>query len=450
MKKQVFKKLSMLILASVMILSAFVSCAPAADPVESTPEETPAESTPESTPEETPKATEPESTEPEISETEPPAVPIKSDFEIYQSNSITPTGTNSMLKSSNGKAVTHTFRGLFKIQEYGELEYKLYFSNNVDSTYGSGSNSYRNMPTKSYKIISAKAGTMTSLKGMGDISNPVEITFGGSNTKDVASKECYWSDAFILTVEEGEFFVFEWTVEYTEIPSTMSEGVITILGPNAAFGNKIMAIDQAPMPALVGADRGNSLRVAFIGDSITMGIGAGSKNYKGWVAQLTEKLGTTVSAWNLAVGYARGDDAANSPAWLEKAKNNDVIVICFGVNDINSGPYNFSGQRNDVQIKNDIANIAKICADAGAEVIICTTPPYTYANSEKVGVWRALVNQLKSLAETEGYKLFDFAAVVGTEADPSIPAYGGHPNAEGCRKVAEAFMAAELIEIPEN
>lgn len=447
MKKQKIKRLSMLILASVMILSAFVSCAPAVEPAESTPEETPVESTPESTPEETPKATEPESTEPEISETEPPAEPIKSDFEIYQSNSITPTACNYALKSG-GKAVKKTFRGLFKIQEYGELEYKFYFSNNVDSTFSNGSHSYRNMPTESYKIHSATVGTTSSPFGTGKISNPKALTFGGSEARDVKGGEMFWSDALTLNVPNGHWLVFEWTVEYTVIAATNSENVALSLFE--CTSGSVTTTDAAPMPALVGADRGNSLRIAFIGDSITMGIGAGSKNYKGWVAQLTEKLGTTVSAWNLAVGYARGDDAANSPAWLEKAKNNDVIVICFGVNDINSGPYKFSGQRNAVQIKNDIAKIAKTCADAGAEVIICTTPPYTYANSEKVGVWRALVNQLKSLAETEGYKLFDFAAVVGTEADPSIPAYGGHPNAEGCRKVAEAFMAAELIEIPEN
>lgn len=449
MKKQVLKKLLMLILALTMSLSALlVSCAPADDPSESTPEESPAESSPN---ESTPKATEPESTpaetEPESSETEPPAEPIKSDFEIYQSNSITPTACNYALKSG-GKAVQKTFRGLFKIQEYGELEYKFYFSNNVDSTFSNGSHSYRNMPTESYKILSATVGTTSSPFGTGKINNPKSLTFGGSGTRDVKGGEMFWSDALTLNVPNGHWMVFEWTVEYTVIAATNSEGVALSLFE--CTGGSVAPTDAAPMPALVGADRGNSLRIAFIGDSITMGIGAGNKNYRGWVAQLTDKMGTGVSAWNLAVGYARGDDAANSPAWLEKAKNNDVIVICFGVNDINSGPYNYSGQRNAVQIKNDIAKIAKTCADAGAEVIICTTPPYTYANSEKVGVWRALTNHLKTLAEEEGYKLFDFAAVVGTEADPSVPAYGGHPNADGCRALAEAFMAAELIEIPEN
>lgn len=451
MKKSTLKKTLTMLLAALLAFTCLVGCDDAVKPSESSTPETSAEEstpmeTPAETPEEAPEST-PEATEPESSETEPEAEPVVSDFEIYQSNSITPTACNYALKS-DGKAVQKTFRGVFKIQEYGELEYKFYFSNNVDSTFSNGSHSYRNMPTESYKILSATVGTSSTQFGTGKINNAKPLTFGGSATRDVAGGEMFWSDALTLNVPKGHWLIFEWTVEYTVIAATNSEGVaLTLLeGTGTTFSNT----NAAPMPSLVGANRGNSLRIAFIGDSITMGIGAGNKNYKGWVAQLTDKMGTTVSAWNLAVGYARGEDAANSPAWLEKAKNNDVIVICFGVNDINSGPYQFSGQRNAVQIKNDIAKIAETCADAGAEVIICTTPPYTYANSEKVGVWRALTNQLKNLAAENGYKLFDFAAVVGTEADPSVPAYGGHPNAEGCLALAEAFLAAGLIEIPEN
>ena len=450
MKVITLKKTITMLLAMILACSFIVGCGGNITPSESTPESTPEESIPESTPEATePESseTEPESTEPESSETEPPVEPLKSDFEIYQSNSITPTACNYALKSG-GKAVTKTFRGLFKIQEYGELEYKFYFSNNVDSTFSNGSHSYRNMPTESYKIISATVGTTSSPFGTGKINNPKALTFGGSVTRDVKGGEMFWSDALTLNIPNGHWLIFEWTVEYTVIAATNSENVALALFE--CTNGSVATTDAAPMPALVGADRGNSIRIAFIGDSITMGIGAGSKNYKGWAAQITERLGTTVSAWNLGVGYARGDDAANSPAWLEKAKNNDVVVICFGVNDINSGPYNFSGQRNATDIKNDIAKIAETCADAGAEIIIFTTPPYTYANSTKVTVWRALVNQLKTLAAEKGYKLFDFAAIVGTEADPSVPAYGGHPNAEGCRIVAEKFIESGLIEIPEN
>lgn len=407
-------------------------------PEESTPEEsTPEESTPESTPEETPEI----SVEP--LETPEEVIPVKSDFEIYTSNSVTPTACNYALKSS--APVKKTFRGLFKVQEYGELDYKFFFSNNVDSTFSNGSHSYRAMKTDPYKIISATVGTTSKALGMGKIDNPKTLTFGGSETRDVESGEMFWSDVLKINVPDNHWIIFEWTVEYTVIAATNSENVALALFE--CSGSTVQATDAAPMPALVGADKGDALRVGFIGDSITMGIGAGTKNYKGWVAQVADMVDDNVSVWNLAVGYARGDDAANSPAWLEKAKNNDIIVINFGVNDINSGPYQYSGQRSATQIKNDIAKIAKTCEEAGAKVVICSTPPYTYANATKVSVWRELVVQLKALADEKGYQFFDFAALVGTAEDPSIPAYGGHPNAEGCKVVAEAFIEEGFLNV---
>ena len=461
MKRLSTKKLVAVALALLMLLpSALAGCAPADEPAESstpsapeTPapaDSTPAESTPEatepeSTPEETPEAT-PESTPEETPEI--PAEPVKSDFEIYQSNSVTPTACNYALKSENGKAVTKTFRGLFKIQEYGELEYKFFFSNNVDSTFSNGSHSYRNMKTNPFKIISAVVSTTSSPFGTSPHKNPVTITFDGKGTRDVEGGEMFWSDAVKLNVPKGHWLIFEWTVEYTVIAATNSEGVALALFENA--GNKVSPVDAAPMPALVGADRGNDLRIAFIGDSITMGIGAGTKNYKGYVAKIAEGLGDNASVWNLALGYARADDAANSPAWVEKAKNNDVLCICFGVNDINSGPYKYSGQRNAVQILNDIKKVAEECSEAGVEIIIFSTPPYTYANSDKVNVWKALVRNLESYAEEKGFKYFDFASLLGSDDDFTKPKYGGHPNATGCAVVADEFLASGLVEVTKD
>ncbi len=369
---------------------------------------------------------------------------VKSDFEIYQSNSITPSACNYALKSADGAPVRATFRGVYKIQQFGELEYKFYFSNNVDSTFSNGSHSYRDMPTEAYKIISAKVGTSSKMTGMGDISNPQTLTFGGNEGRDVAAREMFWSDPITLNVPEGEYLIFEWTVEYTVIAATNSEDSVCFLYEEKK--SRMMVTTSAPMPALIGAKRENALRVAFIGDSITMGIGAGSRDHKFWAAQITELAGTEISFWNLGLGYARADDAANSPAWLEKAKNNDVIVICFGVNDINSGPYQFSGQRSADQILADINTIATTCKEAGCEVIIFSTPPYTYSNSTKISVWRELTEKLKTLAETDGYDFFDFAAILGSPNNPATPAYGGHPNATGCKAVAEAFMASGLLD----
>ena len=287
---------------------------PATDAPESSgeitePEETPADSEPaeETTPEETPDhdeepldtdpASTPEESEaPEASDTEeateptptlpeeePEEKPINY-FEIYQSNSITPSGNNYVLKSSDGKKVTETFRGLFKIQEFGELEYKFYFSNHVDSTFSNGKYSYRNMPTETYNIVSAKVGVVTLIRGQGTIMDEQELTFdGGQKTKTVAPEECYWSDAITIYVEEDLYLAFEWTVEYTLIPATLSENTIYLFDYSTG---SIKEAKAAPMPDLIGCKRDNDIRIGFIGDSITMGVGAGNKTHKFWAAQI--------------------------------------------------------------------------------------------------------------------------------------------------------------------
>ena len=376
--------------------------------------------------------------------TEAPIEIVKTDFEIYQSNSITPSSANYALKSTDGKPVRQTFRGVYKIQEFGTLEYKFYFSNNVDSTFSNGSHSYRNMPTESYKIISASVGTYKTAQGQGTVNDFKTLTFDGKTERDVEARETFWSDAITLTVPNGYYLIFEWTVEYTVIAATNSENASCFLYDCSS--GKSALTQSAPMPALIGAKRDNALRVGFIGDSITMGIGTGVGTHRFWAAKIAEKAGTDISFWNLGVGFARANDAVNSPSWLEKAKNNDLIIICLGVNDIQSGPYNYSGQRSSQQIANDINTIATACKEAGCEVIIFSTPPFTYSSAEKVEVWRSLTVKLKALCEEKGYDFFDFASYLGKADDLATPAYGGHPNAQGCEVVANAFMESGLLE----
>ena len=157
-----------------------------------------------------------------------------------------------------------------------------------------------------------------------------------------------------------------------------------------------------------------------------------------------------MSVWNLGLGYARGDDAANSPSWLYKAKQCDVVGICFGVNDINSGAYQTVDPATKDELIADIAKIAAELEEAGVEVIIFSIPPYTFSSDVKFDIWRESCAALESLAEEKGYAFFDIASYLGKENEPHQPAYGGHPNNIGCTKVAEGFLAANLITIPEE
>ena len=93
-----------------------IACAPAEAPLES------GASTPESSVESTPLPT------PE--EPEKPVDP----FELYQSNIVYGTGNNKMIYSANGTAPeVATYRAVFEVQESGEFDYSLYFSNNTYS-----------------------------------------------------------------------------------------------------------------------------------------------------------------------------------------------------------------------------------------------------------------------------------------------------------------------------
>ncbi len=357
------------------------------------------------------------------------------EFLTYQSNTFVPTGNHSALFSKN--VVTKTFRGVFPVQQYGKLDYCFYFSNNVDSTWSDGSETYRDMPTEQYKILSAAIMTTTN-EQMSNVKKRTQITFDGQKSRTVEAGEMFWCDPVSFTVAEGEYLVFEWKVQYTMIPCTKIKG--TSISFESSTGTSFVpATEGVPMPNMIGANRNKELNMAFIGDSITAGEGAGAFN--GYVAQISKKMGDTASIWNLGLGYARANDVVNSPAWLKKAKTASTVAICFGVNDINSGAYQV-GTRTVKEIVDDIAYIAKQVSDAGAKVVIFSTPPYTYKDQERVQKWRDVVKGLEKLAKENRYSYFDFASCLGSPDDASKPAYGGHPNGDGCTVAANAFMNA--------
>ncbi len=430
--KKIATKLLLFVLALACTLSLLVSCRKEEPPTdEPTDSSTPA---PETTP------------APE----QPPVEP--SDFERYVSNTSAPTGHNSALKSET--PVTESFRATFKVQEHGKFDYKFFFSNHVNSTYASGADSYREMPTQPYVIESAFVGTTHDQWVMRDFDDKQALLFGSQPSRTVAAGETFWSDAISVNVPEGEYLVFEWTVTYTVIPATKISTTMAGMKQTNPSRYQFTATSDIPMPDLIGCDRDAKLRLGFIGDSITMGEFSGATTsdkatYEFWAAKIAEGLGEDVSMWNLGLGYARGDDAANSPSWLYKAKQCDVVGICFGVNDINSGAYQSSDPATKDELIADISKIASELKAAGVDVIIFSTPPYTFGSDAKFDIWRESCAALKTLAEQNGYAFFDMASYLGKENEPHQPAYGGHPNNVGCTKVADGFLAANLIKIPE-
>ena len=437
--KAILKKALIFTLALACVLSALVSC----DKTVPSADEVPNEQT---------------NPTPETPVTEDPKV--LTDFERYVSNTSAATGHNWMLTSES--SVTETFRAIYKVQEAGQFDYKFFFSNNVNSTNNDCPGSYREMPTHPYVIESARVGTTSrdnDTRALKTIGTGQDLSFGGQASRSVEPKECFWSDAISINVPQNQYLIFEWTVTYTAIPAT--EIGTTMRGLKKNANNSMFSETRSvPMPDLIGCDRGVKVRVGFIGDSITMGAFSGATTsskatYEFWAAKVAEGLGNDASVWNLGLGYARGDDAANSESWLYKAKQCDVVGICFGVNDINSGVYGSSNPATAQELVEDVSKIASELEAAGVKVIIFSTPPYTFSSDSKFEIWRQACAGLKELAEQKGYDFFDIAAHLGKEDAPHLPAYGhnpndGHPNNVGCAKVAEAFLAANLIKIPED
>ncbi len=404
-----------------------------------------------------PTNTEPDTTPPEDPTTPPPAdngepEHIPTDFELYPSNILATTSHNTAIYSPAGTMELKTYRCVFTVQEYGEFDYKLFFSNAIDSTQG---NTYRNMPTKEYRIDSAYLGVVTEDTKTATCSNMQRLTFDGSKNKIVAPNERFWSDPITVNVGDGEMLMFEWTVQYEMIPAIVVSPHFhsyTITYDDTGKVKYVMNASSIPTPDLVGCNREVEHRIAFMGDSITQGTGAAID--MGWVAQVAKGLGPNVASWNIGLGGAKADDVKDSPSWIYKASQYDTVVLCFGVNDINTGAYQSPRGQTVQEIYADIREMAKILKDAGCNVVIFTTPPYTYHSADRFVTWDKLCEMEETLAKNYHYGFFDFAEILVAE-DGKSPAYGkspqdGHVNTEGCTLVAEAILRSGVLNKPEK
>ncbi len=349
-------------------------------------------------------------------------------FEKYVSNTYISTSNNKKIAEADNV----TYRAYLPLEAYGEFEYCFYFSNTVDSTWGDGRSIYAGLAGGEYEITSASVGDGGS--GFEDEpENMVAVTFdNGSAGKKVASGETFWSDAVNLNIAEGNLLVWEWTVTGENIPCiNMSD-----LTPCYADG---VYVNEIPLPAMFGCNREVKKTIASLGDSITQGCQTTSHAYKFWAADIAQDLGSDYSFWNLGLGYSRASDISQKGDWLNRAKNADIILVAYGTNDIVSGQNIDSGPSSAEQIEEWVNTAVSELRSAGCEVILFNAPPFDYdQNSEAVRT--AYNEKAVGIAEKNGAKFFDFAACLSDASEPSKAIYGGHPNDEGGRVVADAFL----------
>lgn len=363
----------------------------------------------------------------ESSDTQKPVT----DFTTYVSNTVVSTGNNFYID----KAENVTYRAYLPVEQYGELEYKFFFTNMVDSTYAKGKDAYVGKDGGNYTV----SGATIADGGTGiddEITNRTPVTFGGESTKEVKSDESYWSDPVTMNIPEGHYLVWEWTISGEGIPCNKMASLTSTT--SSTDGENFEYCDEIPLPQLIGAKRNVKHTVAAIGDSITQGCQTETMKYEFWAAKISNQLGNDVSFFNCGLGWARASDASANENWLSRVSQYDTVIVAFGTNDIVSGKY---GEKKSTaeEIESYLDAIVSYLTEKGCDVILFNAPPQDFKETNEA-VRTTLNEKIPSIAEKYGAKYFDFSSLLSTPDEPEKAVYGGHPNGEGGTVVADAFV----------
>ena len=344
----------------------------------------------------------------------------------FVSNSADASG-NQTLFSSDG--APRTGRAAFRITAGGQFDYSFLFSNTVDSTYADGSISRANDPPAPWEILSlsafvcAGAGTICS-----DTPRRIPITFGGSPRKAVQPHEMFASDPIRLRAAAGQYLVLEMTYSGYRLPY-FEEALLPLF---ARTESGYVPERRMPLPAMIGCRRSVRTRVAFLGDSITEGIGVPAGSDAFWVARVARSLGDAYAVWNLGVGYARAADAATDGAWLRKAKSAELVSVCLGVNDL-------MHECSPEEIMRALDTVVHELRRAGCRVGLFTVPPFGYTG-DRCSAWRQVNAFIRETLARDAEYVFD-TGVLADEPGSPLPRFGGHPNEEGSALLADEFLA---------
>lgn len=367
-------------------------------------------------------------------------------FKNFYSNTILGSGNNNLLVLPD--STSRCGIKLVKPRIYGRQRYTFVYSNTVDSTFDSGSTAYANLPGESWTIESlsvADAGekelfkvdfegtrltTSYPVEKLFRLSGYKEILFGGENRKILAPNEIVFSDSTEIEILPGHLLALKIKFSGSRIPYTSDKIVPCFTYNNGEYKYS----REFPQPVFFGTvQEDRKTRLAFLGDSITQGLGTATGQYEFWTAKIADKLPPErYAVWNLGLGFGRAEDAAECGCWLDRAKQNDIVFVCFGVNDILQ--YGDS-QRICAALSIIVSELKK----AGVKTGIFTIPPFDF-EGKQAEVYDKCNKYIRDILSKETDFFFDIAEVLAASNNKYSAPHGGHPDKFGCSLVADAFL----------
>ena len=189
---------------------------------------------------------------------------------------------------------------------------------------------------------------------------------------------------------------------------------------------------EFPQPVFVGCDRKSSMKIGFIGDSITQGLGTREDEYEYWVAVFGRTAGNNFSVYNMGLGCARASDAASDGVWLKRAKQMDFVFVCFGINDI------FTGSSAE-KICADIEKTVDLLKASGDAVGLLSDPTFDMTGDDCIR-WYGINEYIGKVISKKCNLYLDTADVLGRKPPESHQSlYGSHPDGNGGKALGKAL-----------
>ncbi len=350
-------------------------------------------------------------------------------FDTYSSGTVAGSG-NQMFFCPEDPSRILTGRVYYRVQAGGRCGWSFLFSNTIDTTYDRGDRGHCNLICDQWQILSASVGVTKTAEPAEEPGTLIPLTFGGSREKAVFPGGFFVSDRVEADAAAGMYLCLQISFCGRMIPYH-EETLLPVF--RRAEDGQWFPCRQMPLASMVGCDRPVALRIGYLGDSITQGIGTEQNSYAHWNAVLSGMLGTDFAFWNLGLGFARASDAASDGAWLFRARQNDLVVLCLGINDLLQ-------TRDGEALKRNLTETVRKLKAAGVRVVLQTVPPFDY-DPELREIWHGVNRYLREELAAETDACFDTVPVLcKSPEEDHIAAFGGHPNAVGCKKWAEALF----------